>query len=433
MSKANLETKPKELAAIYLPKVRAALAESIVPFWQRAIDAERGGVFSCWNNAGTELESRDKFVWSQGRFVWLWSRLAELARHGSVPGDAAAYLAHAAKTVAFLRQHALLPDGRCAFLLGEDGEVKEAVAGDGPAPSIYSDCFVAMGLAEYARVAGDREVFEIAWQLATNIEQLIAAGGVPTYPAPIPDGYEPHAVAMIWLNVTLVIHDACAALNDDRLPLAREHTVAAAGIIFGRFLLPNGRIAELRSVRGGEDHTLLSRHLNPGHSLECLWMLLTVAKREKRDEWIGRACKAVTLALERGWDEQHGGLLHFTDIGFPQPVGARGASAYEENVRATWDTKLWWVHSEALYTSAFVAQISGDAAMRAWFEKIWDYTLRTFPQPDRAVGEWIQIRDRNGAPFERIVALPVKDPYHIARNLIQLLELFAPKAAAPRA
>ena len=429
MSKANLETKPKELGAIYLPKVRAALAETIVPFWQRAIDAERGGVFSCWNNAGTELESRDKFVWSQGRFVWLWSRLAELARNGSVPGDAAAYLAHAGKTVAFLRQHALLPDGRCAFLLTEDGQVKEAVAGDGPAPSIYSDCFVAMGLAEYARVAGDREVFEIAWQLAANIEQLIAAGGVPTYPAPIPDGYEPHAVAMIWLNVTLVIHDACAALNDARLALAREHTVAAAGIIFGRFLLPNGRIAELRSLGGGEDHTLLSRHLNPGHSLECLWMLLTVAKREKRDEWIGRACQAVALALERGWDEQQGGLLHFTDLGFPQPVGARGASAYEENVRATWDTKLWWVHSEALYTSALVAQISGDAAMRAWFEKIWDYTLRTFPQPDRSVGEWIQIRDRNGAPVDRIVALPVKDPYHIARNLIQLLELFAKEPA----
>ena len=75
-------------------------------------------------------------------------------------------------------------------------------------------------------------------------------------------------------------------------------------------------------------------HLNPGHSLECLWMLLSVAKYEKRDEWIGRAGKAVALALERGWDEQHGGLLHFTDLGFPQPVGARGSSAYEENSTA---------------------------------------------------------------------------------------------------
>lgn len=433
MSKANLETKPKDLAATYLPKVRAALAESIVPFWQRAIDAKHGGVFSCWNNAGTELASRDKFVWSQGRFVWLWSRLAELAKTGSVPGDAAAYLAHARKTVAFLRQHALLPEGRCAFLLSETGEIKEPVAGEGPAPSIYADCFVAMGLAEFARVAGDRDAFETAWQLATNIEQRIAAGAAPTYPAPVPEGYAAHAIAMIWLNVTLVIHEACAALHDSRLAVAREHTVAAAAIIFGRYVLPNGRIAELRSLGGGEDHMLLSRHLSPGHSLECLWMLLTVAQREKRDEWIGRACKAVSFALECGWDGEHGGLFHFTDMGFPQPVGSRGASGYEENVRATWDTKLWWVHSEALYTTALVAKLSGDAAMRAWFEKIWDYTFRTFPQPDRAVGEWIQIRDRKGAPLDRVVALPVKDPYHIARNLIQLIELFSPKPTPPSA
>ena len=33
--------------------------------------------------------------------------------------------------------------------------------------------------------------------------------------------------------------------------------------------------------------------------------------------------------------------------------------------------------------------------------------------------------DREGQPLERVVALPVKDPYHIARNLIQVLELFS--------
>jgi N-acylglucosamine 2-epimerase len=48
-----------------------------------------------------------------------------------------------------------------------------------------------------------------------------------------------------------------------------------------------------------------------------------------------------------------------------------------------------------------------------------------FPQPDSAIGEWIQIRDRRGEPLDIVVALPVKDPYHIARNLIQALELFS--------
>jgi N-acylglucosamine 2-epimerase len=58
------------------------------------------------------------------------------------------------------------------------------------------------------------------------------------------------------------------------------------------------------------------------------------------------------------------------------------------------------------------------------FRRTWDYVVRTFPHPDPAVGEWIQIRDRAGRPLEQVVALPVKDPYHIARNLLQLLALF---------
>ena len=45
------------------------------------------------------------------------------------------------------------------------------------------------------------------------------------------------------------------------------------------------------------------------------------------------------------------------------------------------------------------------------------------PHPDPAVGEWIQIRDRQGAPLEAVVFLPVKDPFHIARCLMLILQL----------
>ena len=37
--------------------------------------------------------------------------------------------------------------------------------------------------------------------------------------------------------------------------------------------------------------------------------------------------------------------------------------------------------------------------------------------------EWIQIRTREGYPQEKVVALPVKDPYHIIRNVILIIEL----------
>jgi N-acylglucosamine 2-epimerase len=154
-------------------------------------------------------------------------------------------------------------------------------------------------------------------------------------------------------------------------------------------------------------------------------MLLTVAQESGRPDWLARAHAAVRFALERGWDEAYGGILHYVDCAGGAPAGRSGTSVYETNVRATWDTKLWWVHSEAIYTTALSYRVTGSPAMRGWFERIWEYAWRVFPHPDAAVGEWIQIRDRRGEPLERVVALPVKDPYHIARNLIQLVELFS--------
>jgi N-acylglucosamine 2-epimerase len=85
-----------------------------------------------------------------------------------------------------------------------------------------------------------------------------------------------------------------------------------------------------------------------------------------------------------------------------------------------------------MYTTALNATLSKSREAAEHFERVWRYTFQTFPNCDPRVGEWIQIRDRRRAPLERVVALPVKDPYHIARNLIQIIELFsATKSPSP--
>jgi N-acylglucosamine 2-epimerase len=81
------------------------------------------------------------------------------------------------------------------------------------------------------------------------------------------------------------------------------------------------------------------------------------------------------------------------------------------------------VHSEALYTSLLLYDRTNDTDFLKIFEKTFDYVYKTFPNPDRAVREWIQIRTREGRPQEKVVALPVKDPYHIIRNVILIIEL----------
>jgi len=42
--------------------------------------------------------------------------------------------------------------------------------------------------------------------------------------------------------------------------------------------------------------------------------------------------------------------------------------------------------------------------------------------PAETGNEWIQIRNRSGQPVEGVVALPVKDPFHILRTVMYMTE-----------
>ena len=85
------------LAPTFRDQACAELEHSIVPFWWRTIDRERGGVFNCIDNTGRKLVSRDKFTWSQGRFAWLCARLCDVTRRGLLRGNADEFLAQAGK------------------------------------------------------------------------------------------------------------------------------------------------------------------------------------------------------------------------------------------------------------------------------------------------------------------------------------------------
>jgi N-acylglucosamine 2-epimerase len=88
-----------------------------------------------------------------------------------------------------------------------------------------------------------------------------------------------------------------------------------------------------------------------------------------------------------------------------------------------WSDKLWWVHSEAVYVTLLGYELTGKDGLKRLYDQVHAYTFDTFPHPDPALGEWIQIRDRQGQPMDKVVALPVKDPFHITRNLLFLIEL----------
>ena len=196
------------------------------------------------------------------------------------------------------------------------------------------------------------------------------------------------------------------------------------------FLQPEGVLLECLSADGQPLDTLYGRHINPGHTCECMWFLLEEA------DWLGlsaedrrRAMDACLATTALAWDGEFGGMMYYLDREGGAPKGRRYAPEQELADAAVrdWSNKLWWPQLEALYAHLVCVQAGGEEAHRDWFRKLHDYTFSTFPNPNKQVGEWLQLRDRAGRPLAGPVGgrLPVKDPYHITRALYLLARRLA--------
>jgi N-acylglucosamine 2-epimerase len=403
-----------------LSHYREHVVSDLLPFWWKALDSQHGGIFTCFDNTGAKLVSRNKYTWSQGRFVWLWSRIARMINASMLPGDAAEYLREAARTVEFLKQHVFLANGNCAYVLSEAGE---HIEGENSDSSIYADCFVVLGFSEYALVAKDPQLLELAFEIYDRIQVRVGTGAFRTEPYPIPRGYRSHSISMMSLRIGQILADASQAMKHSRSQQVAGETLRFASEIMDVFRRPDAGVWELKPTEERLKETILARHATPGHTFESMWFVIRTARQHGRTEWIDPACRSIAWAFEVGWDEEWGGIFRYVDREGGQPRGVPGGEPFEALMMDTWDTKIWWPHAEALYATLLASKIARDLKFESIHSKLFDYVFRTFPNPDRTVGEWIQIRDRQGAPLDKVVALPVKDPYHILQDVLLIIEL----------
>lgn len=389
----------------------------MLPFWVPAVDGAAGGIFTCFDNSGENLISTDKYTWSQGRFVWLWSRIARMIRDGMLTGDADLFLRQAREAAEFLRRHVFLPNGNCVYVLSATGEQKSDDR------SLYADCFVLLGFSELANVSGDAGLLEEALTLYDRLLLRLRTGAFRTEPYPIPAGYTAHSLAMVRLRFTQSTAAAALALRHPRSAELAAAELEAAVMLVDTFAQADGAVAEMIPATPELSGTILARHATPGHTLESMWFVLRTAAANGQKALLERACISINWAVQLGWDEGFGGLYRYTDRDGGAPRGTPTGDGYETLMLDTWDTKIWWPHAEALFSTLAAATLTGEARFNEMHGRIHDYVFRTFPNPNTQVGEWIQIRDRQGAPLNKCVALPVKDPYHILQDLLLCVEL----------
>src|SRR4051794_14447995 len=153
---------PPELAKS-AARYRKDLLDSVIPFWMKyAPDREFGGYFTCLDRDGSVYDTR-KYIWLQGRQVWMFSRLYNQLE------PRPEWLESARHAIEFLRRHAFDSQGRVYFSLTREG------LPDAFQRKPYAAVFLVLALLEYSRTgAGEpyrTEAIDLFWRIRTWIDQ----------------------------------------------------------------------------------------------------------------------------------------------------------------------------------------------------------------------------------------------------------------------
>jgi N-acylglucosamine 2-epimerase len=416
------ELNVKELKEFYSKE----LFEKIMPFWlKNSIDKENGGFFTCFSNDLKQLVSTDIYIWQQGRIVWVLSRLYN--QFTSIDQEERdQYLELARLGAEFMMKHSRLDNGNCVMVTDRLGKPIMPPGADRYDTSIYADCFVIYGLAEYARAAGDRQSLDFAIDLYRSVRERFENGDWCAAPYPIPDGYKMHGPSMIMLETAKELADNASHFDKSIAEELRKDCAPYVDEIMNNHLQPDNLVREFILNNNSTADNILGQYINPGHTIESMWFVIHYALTINDTALIQKAAGVVYTTFETGWDDEYGGLLAFCDKDGGKPHGKIPPEIENElmpyKIQEDWDMKLWWVHGEALYSLLLCYKLTGDKKLLEQFKRVHDYTFKTFPHPDPEIGEWIQIRDRKGNPSDRITAIPVKDGFHVPRNLMLVLK-----------
>ncbi len=409
----RLAARPEKLAGMTLPELladyRRRLFEQYLPFWDKGgYDRQRGG-FLCELNDDGSVAADEKFIWYQGRAIWIYAFLYNEF------GRDARWLEIARRTRDFMLKHMYAGEGRWFEKVRADGQLIEGLG-----RNVYGWLFAAAGLGEYYLSTGNEEDWALARQ---SILAAMQAYDAPTYcdthttlhtGLDIPsEGLrsQGHSMVLIGLLTRLLARRPDARLEE----LAVQH----ADCILNRFWNPDYGI---QNEYLGHDYGRLkgaAQHMLTGHCVEALWMTMHDALRRKDQSAVDLCKNRIRRLLEMTWDHVFEGFGDGNFFVFGTDKQSRGPQ---------FEVKTMWAHCEAMVASLSVLEVTGEVWAQQWYERLRTYTLRTMPVTEHGV--WRQAVDRYGKDLKRVgVSANRKDNFHQARyqmlNMLCLQRMLA--------
>ena len=373
-------------------RYRRELLENVLPFWlDHSQDKEYGGYFTCLNRDGSVYDT-DKFVWLQGREVWMFAMLFnKLARKQE-------WLDCAVQGGEFLKRFGYAGDYDFYFSLTREGRPIVQPY------NIFSNTFACMAFARLAEATGKDEYSHLAKETFRRIlERRSNPKGQWSKAVPGTRPMKDFALPMIICNMALEVEH----IIDD--PELMEKTIdECLHEVMDVFYQPDlGVMVEnVSALDGSLVDSFEGRRVNPGHDLEALWFIENLGIRRNDGELVRKAVDISLRVIDYGWDKEYGGIFYFMDRkGYPTQ-------------ELEWDQKLWWVHLEAAIAMLKGYQLTGNEQCLNWFLKLDEYMWKHFK--DQEYPEWFGYLNRRGEVLLPLKGGKWKGCFHVPRGLYQI-------------
>ena len=357
---------------------KTELMENVLPFWlQHSQDKEFGGYFTCLKRNG-EVFDTDKFIWLQGREVWMFAMLYNKVEKRQE------WLDCAIQGGEFLKKYG--HDGNYNWYFSLDREGHPLVE----PYNIFSYTFATMAFGQLSLATGNQEYADIAKKTFDIVLSKVNN----------PKGK--------WNKLHPGTRDLALEiehlLDEDFLVKTMDTCIHEVMDVFYRPEL-GGIIVENVLADGSLSDSFEGRQVTPGHAIEAMWFIMDLGKRLNRPDLIEKAKNITLTMLNYGWDKQYGGIYYFMDrLGNPPQ-------------QLEWDQKLWWVHIETLISLLKGYRLTGDRQCLEWFEKVHDYVWSHFK--DQEYPEWYGYLNRRGEVLLPLKGGKWKGCFHVPRGLYQ--------------